>query len=98
MAAKNAPVLDVLKSDHCAQMLRLLGDAERLRIIQSLREGPRHVSEIARQTRQKIANVSHQCKALREGGLVESARDGRFVKYQLLPGSYVESATGKFDH
>jgi DNA-binding transcriptional ArsR family regulator len=98
MAAKNAPVLDVLQSDHCAQMLRLLGDAERLRIIQALRDGPRNVGEIAKRTRQKIANVSHHLKALREGGLVEATREGRFVMYRLLPGTYVESAAGKFDH
>ncbi len=98
MAAKTAMALDVLESDHCAQMLRLLGDAERLRIIQALREGPVNVSEISKRTRQKIANVSHHLKALREGGLVESSRDGRYVMYRLLPGAYVESANGKVDH
>jgi DNA-binding transcriptional ArsR family regulator len=91
-------MLDVLQSDYCAQKLKLLGDPERLLIIQVLRDGPRNVSEIAESTRQKVANVSHHLKALREGGLVESKRDGRFITYRLLSGTYIESASGKFDH
>ena len=91
-------MLDILQSEHCAQMLKLLADPERLLIIQALREGPKNVGEIAEFTDQKLANVSHHLKALREGGLVESKRDGRFIMYRLLPGTYVESSSGKVDH
>src|SRR5262249_11844572 len=90
-------MLDVLQSDHCAQMLKLLADPERLLIIQALREGPKNVGEIAEFTTQKLANVSHPLKALREGGLVESKRGGRFLMYRLLPGTYVESPSGQVD-
>jgi DNA-binding transcriptional ArsR family regulator len=91
-------MLDVLQSDYCAQMLRLLGDPERLLIIQLLRGGPRNVGEIAERTGQKVANVSHHLKALREGGIVESKRDGRYIAYRLLPGAYIEESSGKVDH
>jgi DNA-binding transcriptional ArsR family regulator len=91
-------MLDILQSDYCAQMLRLLGDPERLLIIQVLRAGPRNVSEIADRTKQKLANVSHHLKALREGGIVESKRDGRYIAYRLLPGAYIEESKGKVDH
>jgi DNA-binding transcriptional ArsR family regulator len=91
-------MLDILQSDYCAQMLRLLGDPERLLIIQVLRDGPRNVSEIADRTKQKVANVSHHLKALREGGIVESKRDGRYIAYRLLPGAYIEESSGKVDH
>jgi DNA-binding transcriptional ArsR family regulator len=79
-------------------MLRLLADPERLLIIQVLRESPRNVSEIAGRTGQKIANVSHHLKTLREGGMVESRREGKFIRYRLLPGAYIESDSGKVDH
>lgn len=92
------PIVDVLQSDYCAQMLKLLGDPERLLIIQSLRSGPKNVGDIAASTKQKLANVSHHLKVLREGGMVESQREGRFVKYCLAPGAYIQSETGAVDH
>jgi DNA-binding transcriptional ArsR family regulator len=91
-------MFDVLKSDQCAQKLRLLADPERLLIIQVLRDGPRNVSEIADRTGQKLANVSHHLKTLREGGIVESRREGKFIHYRLIPGAYVEQASGTVDH
>jgi ArsR family transcriptional regulator len=92
------PIVDVLQSDYCAQMLRLIGDPDRLLIIQSLRGGPRNVSEITASTKLKLANVSHHLKVLREGGLVESKREGRFVRYSLAPEAYVKSDQGTVDH
>jgi DNA-binding transcriptional ArsR family regulator len=85
---------DLLQSDYCAQKLRLLADPERLLIVQALRRGPRNVSEIADATDQKIANVSHHLKVLREGGIVESKREGRHVQYQLMPEVYVMATSG----
>jgi DNA-binding transcriptional ArsR family regulator len=85
---------DLLQSDYCAQKLRLLADPERLLIVQALRQGPRNVSQIAAATDQKIANVSHHLKVLREGGIVASQRDGRFVRYQLASDVYTPAAPG----
>jgi DNA-binding transcriptional ArsR family regulator len=79
-------------------MLRLLADPERLLIIQLLRDGPQNVSEIAARTKQKLANVSHHLKTLREGGIVESQREGKFIRYSLIAGAYVEAPSGKVDH
>lgn len=95
---KVSSMKDILQSDYCSQMLRLLGDSERLLIIQALRDGPKNVSEIGASTQQKIANVSHHLKVLREGGLVESKREGRFVRYRLRPDTYIPSKSGPVDH
>src|SRR5262245_15877187 len=89
---------DLLQSDYCAQMLRLLAEPDRLLIIQSLREGPKNVGDIAAATKQKIANVSHHLKVLREGGMVESEREGRFMLYRLSSVAYVQSPSGAVDH
>jgi DNA-binding transcriptional ArsR family regulator len=88
---------DLLQSDYCAQKLRLLADPERLLIVQALRRGPINVGEIADATDQKIANVSHHLKVLREGGIVESKREGRYVQYQLVPEVYLPGQTGSVE-
>jgi DNA-binding transcriptional ArsR family regulator len=85
---------DLLQSDVCAQKLRLLANSERLLIVQALRRGPKNVSEIAEATDQKIANVSHHLKVLREGGIVESTREGRFVHYELTTNVYLTTDNG----
>jgi DNA-binding transcriptional ArsR family regulator len=85
---------DLWQSDFFAQKLRMLADPERLLIVQSLRHGPKNVSQIADATGQKIANVSHHLKVLREGDIVESKREGRYVKYHLMPDVYVPTENG----
>jgi len=89
---------DILQSDYCAQMLRVLADPERLLIIQALRDGPKNVSQIGKSTKEAIGNVSHHLKVLREAGLVESHREGRYVRYRLAAGAYIPSESGHVDY
>lgn len=91
-------MLDALESKRFAQKLRVLAEPERLLIIQALRSGPKNVSQIGASIEQKIGNVSHHLKVLREAGLVEAERDGRFVRYRLAPKAYIVSKTGPVDH
>jgi DNA-binding transcriptional ArsR family regulator len=88
---------DLLQSDYCAQKLRLLADPERLLIVQALRSGRKNVGEIADATHQRIANVSHHLKVLREGGILESKREGRYVHYQLAPDVYAPAKSGSVE-
>ena len=85
---------DLWQSVYCAQKLRLLADPERLLIVQALRRGPKNVSQLTGATNQKIANVSHHLKVLREGGIVESKREGRYVLYRLAPDVYTPAEAG----
>jgi ArsR family transcriptional regulator len=67
-------------------MLKALADPERLRIVQVLRGGPRHVSELAALLgKPDIVNVSHHLGVLRHAGLVLDERQGRKVVYRLHP-------------
>lgn len=88
---------DLLQSDYCAGMLRILADPERLLIIQSLREGAKTVSQIGANTKETMGNVSHHLKVLREAGFVESERDGRFVRYRFAGGVIVPAKSGQVD-
>jgi DNA-binding transcriptional ArsR family regulator len=50
-----------------------------------LRKGATSVGEIAKALKTKIVNVSHHLGVMRQAGLVESEKDGRFVIYSLHP-------------
>jgi len=76
---------DPLSSEECADRLKALADADRLRIVQSLRAGPKNVGEIAADLRADIANVSHHLQILKREKLVETEKQGRFVVYRLHP-------------
>lgn len=69
--------------EHCAHRLKALADAERLRIVQCLLDGPRNVSEIAEALSDEIVRVSHHLGVLRNAGLVLAEKQGRFVVYSL---------------
>src|SRR5262245_33590846 len=76
---------DQLQSRECAQFLKALADAERLKIVQCLLDGPRNVSELSTMLGQELANVSHHLGVLRHSGLVLADKQGKFVVYSLHP-------------
>jgi DNA-binding transcriptional ArsR family regulator len=77
---------DPLQPEECAQLLGVLADPDRLRIVWLLRDGPRNVSEITSLLNLKIANASHHLIVLRQSGLVEHRKRGRYVYYSLAEG------------
>jgi DNA-binding transcriptional ArsR family regulator len=83
---------DTLESKRCAGLLRAVADAERLRIIQCLRDGPKNVSEVAALLEAEIVNVSHHLGVLRAAGLVLDDKQGRFVYYRLNPDYFQPTA------
>jgi ArsR family transcriptional regulator, nickel/cobalt-responsive transcriptional repressor len=74
---------DPLNAPDCAEMLKSLGDPERLRIIQTLRAGPLSVGEVAEQVGSELQNVSHHLQVLKQSGLVTREKSGRHVIYSL---------------
>ncbi len=86
---------DALQSERCARMLRALADAERLRIVQCLRGGPRNVGELAGLLGEEVVNVSHHLGVLRHAGVVRDEKQGRFVVYTLHPDVFNPQAKGR---
>jgi DNA-binding transcriptional ArsR family regulator len=74
-----------LEPDLCARALRALADPERLRIVRSLLGGGHNVSELAALLDAEVVNISHHLGVLRNAGLVQTKRRGRFVEYHLHP-------------
>ena len=66
-----------------AALCQTMSNANRLRIVHALRQGPLAVSEIARATELSPGQVSHHLTALRSQGLVDGQREGVTVVYHL---------------
>ena len=77
----NAPTPQQLQ--RLAGLFSVLGDPARLRILQSLRDGPLSVGEIHRACRLKQANTSKHLRVLREARVVAPNRSGTTVRYEI---------------
>ncbi|MBM3978688.1 MAG: winged helix-turn-helix transcriptional regulator [Planctomycetes bacterium] len=76
---------DEEQAKRCAKMLSAIAEPNRIRIIECLRAKSMNVTEIAHALKTEIVNVSHHLSVLRDAGLVEFDKDGRFVVYSLHP-------------
>lgn len=72
-------------SNSCTPFLKALADAHRWEFVRILLAGPRTVTSLAEETGMSQYNVSKHLKVLRETGIAESRRDGKFVHYQITP-------------
>src|SRR4051812_37519544 len=70
-------------ADDRSRYLKALGDPERLKIVEHLRTGPKSVGQLSRELDNRIANVSHHLGLLKQAGVVEAKKQGRFVIYEL---------------
>jgi ArsR family transcriptional regulator len=68
-----------------------LADPKRLLIINTLRDGEMSVMDICSTLDLPQANVSQHLAILRDGGLVESRRDGQRVYYWLTSTKIIEA-------
>lgn len=69
----------------CAELLQAIAEPNRIRIIECLRTGSKNVTELAKLLNVEIVNVSHHLGVLRQAGLVQDEKQGRFVVYSLHP-------------
>jgi rhodanese-related sulfurtransferase len=69
--------------DQFARIARAVANAHRLELIDLLAQGERRVDDLAREAGLEIANASQHLQSLRQGGLVESRRDGTAIYYRL---------------
>ena len=74
-----------VQDDECAAMLRVLGDATRLKVVQQLFRGTRRVGELNEVIEVEQSLLSHHLRVLRDAGIVEAKRDGKGVLYRLAP-------------
>ncbi|MEM8720307.1 MAG: metalloregulator ArsR/SmtB family transcription factor [Cyanobacteria bacterium P01_G01_bin.39] len=77
-------VLDVSQAQRMAEFFRLLGDANRLRILSLLAKQDLCVCDLAKLLKMSESAVSHQLRTLRAIRLVCYNKRGRKVYYRLL--------------
>jgi ArsR family transcriptional regulator len=81
-------VIGDTEADDMAPVLAALGDPVRLRIISMLAAAPNGAAcgcDLEEPLGLSQPTVSHHLKILREAGLVEGRREGRWVYYSVVP-------------
>jgi rhodanese-related sulfurtransferase/predicted transcriptional regulator len=66
-----------------AVMGKAFASPRRLELLDLLAQGPRTVDQLARASKQSVANTSQHLQALHAAGLVTRERDGTRVRYEL---------------
>lgn len=66
-----------------AELFKMFGDSTRIRILYALSFGELCVFDIAATLNMTQSAISHQLRALRQGRLVKSRREGKTVFYSL---------------
>jgi rhodanese-related sulfurtransferase/DNA-binding transcriptional ArsR family regulator len=73
-----------------ADLARVLGQGNRLELLEHAAQGERSVERLAQLTGLSVANASQHLQVLRRAGFVRSRRDGKHVLYRLGDGPVVE--------
>jgi len=66
-----------------ARRFHVLGSASRIRVVDSLMNGPLGISEIVEVTGLEQSNLSRHLKDLEQGGWVKKTRDGNSVMVEV---------------
>jgi ArsR family transcriptional regulator, lead/cadmium/zinc/bismuth-responsive transcriptional repressor len=81
--ASSTPLLGSESLERAAQILRAMGDASRLRILDLLKNRELCVTEIVAALGEKFTTISQRLRLLRSERLVVRRRDGNHIYYAL---------------
>jgi len=73
-----------------AQQLRALGHPVQLALVDVLRSGGCHVSDLQQQLRRQQPCISQHLRVLNDAGLVSCSREGTHIYYQLTNPAMIE--------
>lgn len=80
----SAPVTPKKKLyEHFARVAKSMASPSRLELLEALAQGERSVEGLAQATGISVANTSHHLQILRDGGVVQSRKQGLQVIYSL---------------
>ena len=66
-----------------AELFKIFGDSSRIRILYSLFDGERNVSDLSEGLQMTQSAVSHQLRILKGAKLVRARREGKNIFYSL---------------
>ncbi|MGH7884889.1 MAG: ArsR/SmtB family transcription factor [Thermodesulfobacteriota bacterium] len=78
--------LDLSQKLDRAELFKALADETRLKIVHSLFNGEKCVSDLMSELDLAQSHVSHHLKILKVSGIITSRRDGHKICYFLSPG------------
>ncbi len=84
--------------ERAAQVLRAMGDASRLRILDLLKQGERCVTQIVAAVGEKFTTVSQRLRLLRAEGLIVRRREGNHLFYALADRHVVDLILNALAH
>jgi ArsR family transcriptional regulator len=73
-----------------AELARVLGQGNRLELLEHAAQGERSVERLAQLTGLSVANTSQHLQVLRRAGFVRSRRDGKRILYRLGDGPVMD--------
>ena len=73
-----------------AQLFHALSDETRLAVVQRLRDGEQCVCVLMDQVDAAQSRLSFHLKVLKDAGIIDSRREGRWAFYWLRPGAFEE--------
>jgi DNA-binding transcriptional ArsR family regulator len=76
-------------------MLKALADDTRWALVTELVRRPSTVTELTERLTATQYNVSKHLKILREAGIIESEREGKNIRYAVLPSFKPKLANGR---
>ncbi|MFA6627896.1 MAG: metalloregulator ArsR/SmtB family transcription factor [Bacilli bacterium] len=71
------------KIEKSTRIFKALGDETRIRIIESIFEEPKNVTDIAQSLQMTHSAISHQLKILKDCDIVRSNRHGKNIFYYI---------------
>jgi len=86
----SSPVARDLLRQH-AKVFKALGNEQRAAIVCALSNGPMAVSDIAEAIGLEVPNVSQHLRVLRESGVLEDRREGKYVYYAVANPKFLEA-------
>lgn len=95
-AKENMPTAEYL-SIMC-EMLKILGEPSRMKIVMSLMQGEMCVLHIVEAVDGNQSAVSQQLKVLRNGGLIKSRREGKNILYSIADEHVFEIVKMSVEH
>ncbi len=66
-----------------AEIFKIFGDQTRIKILKSLLDDDKNVSQIVDELHMNQSAISHQLKILKESHLIKGQRDGKNIIYSL---------------
>lgn len=84
------------KKQSSATIFKALGDENRWRILETLKEGERCACVLLTRMQISQSTLSHHMKVLCDAGLITSRRDGKWTHYSLRPEG-IQAAKGLLD-